>query len=521
MPVMQGEFVSLLVENAAEPRRNPGHALTGVVSWASIAVAVLGCFFFPRVWMAIATVFLVYFIVRMLVTTVFALVGQRKIQEWELRDWTAGEDAVGEFGFAPSDVHHVVIVPTYKEPAEIINRTLDALAAQHRADERLIVVLGMEEREADARTKSDAIIRRYAGRFLHMMATIHPGNLPGEEPGKSSNEAWAGRRARAEIDRLGIDPALTTITSCDADSVLHRSYFSAVASSFAQEERRHLSFWQAPIFFYNNIWQVPAPIRFTTWMQHASQLSELAMPWFDSLPISTYTLSLELCERCGYWDPAVIPEDWHAYLKCLFETGDEIAVHSVFLPTFGDATDGDGMVDAVKNRFEQLKRHSWGAEDVGYIWGELTERKHAWRSSTIFRFTQVLHDHSMRVINWAVLTSIYLYTAYFSRLHWYDLGWRSSIAQDIVILNVLFVTGTMIMLTSILLELWRCPPPDSKSRLGTAVEIMTLWLLLPILGLLLGMLPALSAQTRLMLSIPLGYKVTPKRFTEPVAQKAA
>jgi hypothetical protein len=457
----------------------------------------------------------------MCITAVFALIGQRKIYEWERRDWTADEDVAGAYGFAPSDVRHVVIVPTYKEPAEIINRTLDALAAQHCADERLIVVLGMEEREANARAKSEAIISDYAGRFLHMMATIHPGNIAGEEPGKSSNEAWAGRKARAEIDVLGIDPALTTITSCDADSVLHPAYFSAVAASFAEEERRHLSFWQAPIFFYNNIWQVPAPVRFTTWMQHASQLSELAMPWFDSLPISTYTLSLQLCERCGYWDPAVIPEDWHSYLNCLFETGDEIAVHSVFLPTFGDATDGEGMADAVKNRYEQLKRHSWGAEDVGYIWGQLTERKHAWRSSTAFRFTQVLHDHSMRVINWTVLTSIYIYTAYFSRLHWYDLGWRASIAHNIVVLNVLFVIGTLIMLSSIVLELWRCPPPDSKSRLGTAVEIIALWLLLPVLGLLLGMLPALSAQTRLMIGIPLGYKVTPKRFTDPVTQKAA
>ena len=127
----------------------------------------------------------------------------------------------------------------------------------------------------------------------------------------------------------------------------------------------------------------------------------------------------------------------------------------------------------------------------------------------------------MRVVNWVVLTSIYLYALYFSRLHWYDLGWRSSIAHNLAFLNVLFVMGSMVMLSSIVLELWRCPPPDSKSRLVTAVEIMGLWAFLPILGLVLGMLPALSAQTRLMLGIPLGYKVTPKRFTEPVAQKAS
>ena len=495
--------------------------MTGVLSWVAIVVAVAGVFLFPRVWMVIATIFLVYFIVRMSMTTVFALIGQYKVMQWKQRDFTLGEDEVGEFGFAPSDVRHVVIVPTYKEPAEIINRTLDALAAQHRADERLIVVLGMEEREPDARAKSRGIMDAYAGQFLDIMATIHPGNIPGEEAGKSSNEAWAGRKARIRIDELGIDPSLATITSCDADSVLDPGYFSAVAASFASEERRHLSFWQAPIFFYNNIWQVPAPVRFTTWMQHASQLSELATPWFDSLPISTYTLSLELCERCGWWDPAVIPEDWHSYLNCLFETGDEIAVHPIFLPTFGDATDGEGMVDGVKNRFEQLKRHSWGAEDVGYIWGQLTERKHTLRSSTVFRFTQVLHDHSMRVVNWVLLTSAYVLAAHFSRLHWYDLGWRSSVAQNLVILNVLFTMGTLIMLTAIVLELWRCPPPDNKSRMATALEIMVLWALLPVLGLVLGMLPALSAQTRLMLGIPLGYKVTPKRFTDPVPQKAS
>jgi hypothetical protein len=293
-------------------------------------------------------------------------------------------------------------------------------------------------------------------------------------------------------------------------------YFSCVAKSFAAEERRHLSFWQAPLFFYNNIWQVPAPVRFTTWMQHAVQLSELSMSWFDSLPISTYTLSLELCERCGYWDPAVIPEDWHSYLNCMFESGEEITTHSVFLPTMGDATDGDGWRDAVKNRFEQLKRHSWGAEDTGYIYGEMMNRKRSsWSGSALFRFTQVLHDHTMRVTGWVFLTSVYVLSAYYSHLHYYDLGWRYSVAENLIFLNVLFTAGTVVMATSIVMELWRCPPPDSVSKFQTAIEIVFLWFLLPALGFILGMVPALEAQTRLMFGVPLGYKVTPKRFAAP------
>jgi hypothetical protein len=512
--------VSSNTKKAVDPRRNFGHTLPGGISWVAILVAVAGTILFPRVWLAIATVFVTYFIGRMVITTGFALLGERKIWEAKRVDWTAGEDEVGPFGFAPSDVRHVVIVPTYKEPIQIIQRTIDALAAQHHADERVIVVLGMEEREPDVADKAQQLIKMYDGRFLHMMATIHPGNIPGEEPGKSSNEAWAAKGARAQIDVLGINPDHCTITSCDADSVLDPSYFSVVAGSFATDERRHLTFWQAPIFFYNNIWQVPAPVRFTTWMQHAVQLAELAMPNFDSLPISTYTLSLNLCERCGWWDPAVIPEDWHSYLNCLFETGEEIRVHSIFLPTMGDATDGDGWRDAVKNRFVQLKRHSWGAEDVGYVYGQM-QRKHGWRSSTLFRFTQVLHDHTMRVTGWVFLTSVYVLSAYYSRLHWNDLGWRMSIHQNLVFLNVLFTAGTIVMITSIVMELWRCPPPDSVSKFQTAVEIVFLWFLLPALGFILGMLPALDAQTRLMFGVPLGYKVTPKRFAENVGAKQA
>lgn len=493
----------------------------GGTSWLVIIATVLGSLFIPQVWLAIATVVVTYFIGRMIVITALALVGERKVWLAKHEDWTAGEDAVGEFGFAPSDVRHIVIIPTYKEPVEILARTLDALVIQHRAVERLVVVLGMEEREPDARAKAEGLIEKYSSSFLHMVASFHPGNIPGEEPGKSSNEAWAGRVARATVDKLGLDPDLCTITSCDADSVLHRDYFSAVARSFAAEERRHLSFWQAPLFFYNNIWQVPAPVRFTTWMQHAVQLAELALPKFDTLPISTYTMSLVLCERCGYWDPAVIPEDWHAYLNCLFETGEEITTHAVFLPTMGDATDGDGWRDAVKNRFEQLKRHSWGAEDVGYVYGQIMQRKSSkWRRSEMFRFVQVLHDHSMRVTGWVFITSVYLLSTYFSHLRWYSPGYRWATAQNLVFLNVLFTFGTIVMAVSILMELWRCPPPDGVSKLKTAAEIVVLWFMLPVLGFVLGMLPALDAQTRLLFGVPLGYKVTPKRFAEPRSVQA-
>ena len=491
-------------------RRNFGHALPGVLSWGVIALTIVGALVFPQVWLVIATVAIGYFMLRMVTTFGYAIYGETLARKARATDWTVGEDDVGPFGFAPSQVSHIIVIPNYKEPEEILRRTLDGLAAQHRASERIIPVLGMEERESDARAKGEALAADYAGRFRHVLVTVHPGNIAGEEPGKSSNEAWAAKQARKMMDEIGLDPELTTITSCDADSLLNASYFSAVGRFFAYDEQRHLRFWQAPLFYYNNIWQVPAPIRFTTWLSHAVQVAELAMPFYDPLPISTYTLSIKLAERCGWWDPAVIPEDWHQYLNCLFETGEEIKTTAVFLPTLADATDGDGFKDAMVSRFHQVKRHAWGAEDVGYIVGQLTERPSSMRSSTAFRFGQVLHDHVMRVAMWFVLVSVYVLMWHYASIHWWDPGFHASIAHNVTVLRVMFTTGGLCMISTILFELWRCPPPDGVSRIKTALEIALLWPLLPVVGFYLGTWPALDAQTRLMLGIPLGYRVTPK-----------
>jgi len=491
--------------------------LPGAISWTVIAAALLGTFLFPRVWLIIATVFIGYMVVRGVITFGFALYGERQRQAAQRVDWTLGEDEVGPFGFAASETRHVVIIPNYKEPLEILQRTLDGLAAQHRASERIIPVLGMEEREPGARAKGEALAQAYAGRFLDVIVTVHPAGIPGDEPGKSSNEAWAAKEVHKILLDAGVDLELTTITSCDADSVMHPKYFSAVARMFSQDEDRYLRFWQAPLFYYNNIWHVPAPIRFITWLSHTMQMAELAMPFYEPLPISTYTLSIKLAERCGWWDPSVIPEDWHSFLNCMFESGEEVSSVAVFLPTMADATDGDGWLGAMSNRFHQVKRHAWGAEDVGYITGQMSLRPGALRKSTAFRFGQVLHDHVLRVITSFFLVSIYVISARYNNMHWYSPGWHSGIAQNLTMLRAMLSVGGLTIVCTIVFELWRCPPPDGVSRIKTAVEIGAMWFTMLFLGVYLGTLPALEAQTRLLFGIPLGYKVTPKKFA-PAAQ---
>ena len=303
-------------------RYRAAYALPGLVAWSIIALTLFALVAFPRDWIVITSLFMAYFVGRMVLTVFFYFVGRGRVRQWERRDWTTQEHAVNAAGFAPKDVWHVVIVPNYKEPVEIVHRTLRALAVQHRAAERLVLVLAMEEREQGAAEKGRTLATEFRDAFADVLVTVHPGGLPDEIPGKAGNQTWAAAEAYAHlVEARGVPAERITVTSCDADSLMHPLYFAALSQLFAHDERRYARFWQAPLFYDNNLWQVPAPVRFTAWVAHAGQLAELATPLYDSLPISTYTLSLKTAAECGYWDPMVISEDWHSHLNVMFERG--------------------------------------------------------------------------------------------------------------------------------------------------------------------------------------------------------
>ncbi|MBS3956877.1 MAG: glycosyltransferase family 2 protein [Clostridiales bacterium] len=492
-------------------RYRAAYALPGVLTWSIVTVAMVGFIAYPRSWVVITSAFMCYFVARMVLSLVFYAIGRARVREWERTDWASYDSVPGPAGFAPADVYHVVIIPTYKEPIEILERTLDALSVQHRARERVIPVIAMEEREVGAREKGAALAEKYAVAFAEIFVTVHPPDLPGEIPGKSSNMSWAASEVYPVlVGERGIAAERITVTSCDADSVLHPLYFEAVSDLFANDQRRYGRFWQAPLHFDNNLWQVPAPIRVTAWIAHAGQMAELAMPFYEPLPISTYTLSFRTAVECGLWDPMVISEDWHAYLNVMFERGGDVGLTPVFLPTKGDAVDGETFLAGLKARHDQVMRHSWGAEDAGFLLARMVQQRW-WHRRAVFRFGQVLHDHVSRATAWFFIVSTYLLLGYAEPLFTNDLTRIIMVHPGVPYLREIFVVGAAALVTTVIAELIRTPPPADRRPVSVIFELAVAWLTLPVVGFYLGTLPALRAQTRLMLGMPFSYKVTEKR----------
>ena len=491
-------------------RRRLANAVPGVLSWTIIVCTVLGVALFPGQWLLVVTIFLVWIVFRMSLMFFGVLIGELRIRKWERVDWIAAEDLVRPAsGLSPSQVRHVVFVPNYKEPGDVIARTLASLAAQHRASERIVVVMAVEEREAGARQKAQELLAPFEGSFLATLVTVHPGGLPGELPGKSSNLFWAAPRARELVDELGLDPDVVTMSACDSDSVFHPDYFAALSRLFAEDSDRLRRFWHAPLRYYNNLRKVPYILRLDLMFVHSSQMALLSVPQVASLPISTYSLSLRLAEDAGWWDPGVIAEDWHMFLRSYIAKRGDVETVGIYLPTWSDIVEGSTWAKALKARYEQVFRHSWGAEDVGYLLvalpgSEVPKRKQA------MILGYVLHDHVLRAVIFLMMFSGTLLMWKIGStnnvlfvIYWLRLGW---------ILRGLYITASALFIGTIALEVYRRGRAVPGPTYLLLAETVGSWIFLPLIGILAGWLPALHAQTRLMLGMPLNWKVAPKKL---------
>jgi len=139
---------------------------------------------------------------------------------------------------AREKLQHIVVMPTYKEPVELLMETISSVANQTIASS-IIMVVGMEEKTPNQEDKKRAIRERFGQNFKALIFTIHPSGVPGEIPGACSNRNFAARTAVKYMvakKMLPIDPVnhevdldFATVTVCDADTTFYYRYFENLA----------------------------------------------------------------------------------------------------------------------------------------------------------------------------------------------------------------------------------------------------------------------------------------------------
>ena len=500
--------------------------IPGFIAWLALLLCIASAVAFPRFILFLAAIISAYSAIRFLLAGIANAIGLRIIKQWEQTDWKQKyhEDS-NQHSLEWDDVHHVVIIPNYKEPLTVLRRTLDGLQAQYEAEERLTIVLAMEAAEQGCVEKAQTLKQEYARKFAHIYFTVHPKGLPGEIQCKSANEAWAARWVKRKlVDELNYKLDHILVTTMDADTRWHPQHFYALTYLFAVDEQRHYHFWQAPIRYHGNIWDINPLMRTVNAYATAFELAYLAADWWMAMPMSSYALSMKLLENSGNWDGDVIADEWHMLIKAYFAQGGKVELQHVFLPFLADATQGDNLLDAIKQRYSQTLRHAWGSKEVGYMLAKMIENPQVPFVPSLKLLLRIAHDILLAGAGWIILTvgsqlPILLHPeiapfqlddvlANPEPLN-YALG---NLIRDPVWLLISLSAALVSILVVVFLVQDIIVRPPRTSPLTIKEVILTI-LSIPfmlILTMLVVAFPTLVAQTRLLLGIPLQFVVTEK-----------
>jgi len=514
--------------------------LPGILAWLTLVLMVFFSWLLP-VWVS---VFIILFDIYWVLKTVYLSLHLRATFS-EMRrvmkvDWLARIREEFAAGSAPADVvmtsaddtssrpalddiYHLVILPMYNEPYEVVRDSFASLSRVNYPKEKMFVVLALEERLGathEVPKLEDKIVREYGATFGKLLITHHPAGLPDEIPGKGSNEAWAGAQAKRELIDIptsthpgGIAPENVLVSVFDIDTQVFSEYFSRLTYVFLKAENRTHAIYQPIPLFTNNIYEAPMLARVvafsTTFWQMMQQSRPERLTSFSSQSIPLATL-LDI----GWWQKDIVSEDSRVFWQGYLAYHSDFRVEPLFYPVSMDANVAPTFWGTMKNIYLQQRRWAWGVENIPYMLEGFRQdpqipkgKKRYWTFNVIEGF------HS-----WATNSLII-----------FALGWlplalggrhfgHSILSYDLPHITRFIVTLSLVgVASSAMLSLFLLPKKPGGLRPVDYLIFILQWVLMPFTLIIFGAFPGLDAQTRLMVGGKwrLGFWVTPKgRYAE-------
>jgi hypothetical protein len=453
-----------------------------------------------------------YLALRLSLITVAAVQGLKAVREAEMTDWHACYVAEAGSDALPWEaVHHIVIIPNYDEPEPLLCRTLDQLAQAPESKRNMTVVLAMEGAEFGSREKAAGLSAMFSEHFAEILMTVHPSDLPGESRCKSANLGWAANWIRRElVDRRGWNDEALVVTAMDADTIWHPDYFDALTFAFATAPDRHHCFWQAPIRYHGGIYDSHPLLRPINAYATVIELGYLRADWWQSLPISSYSVSLGLLDESGYWDGDVIADEWHMYIKAFFAQQGDISLKPIHLPFMATAVQGDSLWQTIRNRYSQTLRHAWGSKEVGYVVGNVIAQSNVPHKKVLRLLLSVSHDVLISGAGWVALSVGSQLPPLLNSSLRDEYVHRPLIFPQTLLLEFALLIVAVLALLIVVFDVRSRPPRDNIPSLQDRLLEGLGVLLMPVLVLVFVTLPLLHAQALLFVGRSLQFRVTPK-----------
>jgi hypothetical protein len=406
------------------------------------------------------------------------------------------------------DIRHLVLLPVTRESREVMEPGLQSLAHQKFPPERMLIVIALEERASpEVKAGIHALQEAYRASFLDLLVVEHPDGVAGEARVKGANVTFAARQAAEFFEKKKIRFE-NIIASCfDADTVVSPDYFSCLTYSFmACTERTQASFQPIPVY-HNNIWEAPGFSRVLEMGSSFFQLSEATNP--DKLvTFSSHSMSFKALVDVGYWPVDMVSDDSAIFWKAFIHFDGRYRVVPMYVTLSMDLVDAGTWWKTAVNVYKQKRRWAWGIENFPIVMRAFL------RADKIPLYDKIRHGFKLFEghIAWATwpffVTVIGWLPAIFARQEFASSVFYYSAPR---ITAIIFNLASLALVTTIVLSLLLLPKKKVSHPLIKRFVFACEWLLVPGIVTLLSAMPALDAQTRLMLGKYMTFWVTEKK----------
>lgn len=333
--------------------------------WSSI----LGFIDVLLIYLAFVATFVFY---KSLQTSVANIIAHKRVQEDTARDWKRDLleldiSALPAKDVLPSRVenlYHLVFIPIYREPEDLLTHTLDALAAQdYPYMQRIIVVMAVEERAGtEQRELIQKLKKKYNQHFYGIWDFYHPFGIEGEIVGDAcANLRWAGKEASKKLQEEGISSKEVLFTKFDSDTRLHPKHFSALTYLYLTCEKPMNHFFSpAALIYSNNYWRVPGITRVFFGTLTIGVLAEWVAETPKKQSFSCYSGNFMQLEKSDFWDASTGAEDTYYYWNMFLHLDGDFEGKPFYLPATMDSVEGTNFMSSLTALYKQQLRWGWG-----------------------------------------------------------------------------------------------------------------------------------------------------------------
>ena len=396
----------------------------------------------------------------------------------------------------PKEIYHAVIMAAYNEGIEVMKPSIEAVRDTTFPNERIIFVLGYEERGGEEIEKNAKELQKmFKGVFKDFIIVKHKDGMRGEIVGKGPNISNAGEELSRYIERKRINREKVVVSTIDSDNRMHEKYLDAVAYEFCSREReaRQRRSYQPVCIFTNNIWDAVAPMRVIAVSNSFFNVIQSMRPhilW----NFASHSQPLAAIEDMGYWSRRTIVEDGHQYWRSYFYFKGDYDTVAIRIPIYQDAVMDETVIKTLKAQFVQLRRWAYGASDIAYVGNLLFDKKREvpfWK--TFVKFVRLFDSHVTRTM----IAPIVAFGGWVPMIM--NLSARGMAVFNLpMVVSAVQTAASIGLIVTVLVSLRMLPERPERYKKTKKVWMVVQWILAPIVALVYSSASAYYAQTRLL-----------------------